>query len=175
MLTHCHSHAPFVLFQLNVAFPATGAQKLFEVVDEHKLRIFYEKRMGAEVEADLLGDEWKGYVVRVTGGNDKQGFPMKQGILTNGKQTLHSVPYSSSAHNFILWGCSVIWQSKSIDDLSEPSVGFAQCTIDTESCASGRKFCIVCFEEFLLTHILSMHRTCSPTSFQGSFMLPSSP
>lgn len=41
--------------------------------------------MGAEVEADALGDEWKGYVVRISGGNDKQGFPMKQGVLTNGK------------------------------------------------------------------------------------------
>lgn len=40
--------------------------------------------MGAEVEADGLGDEWKGYVFRVAGGNDKQGFPMKQGILTTG-------------------------------------------------------------------------------------------
>lgn len=39
--------------------------------------------MGAEVEADLLGDDWKGYVVRIAGGNDKQGFPMKQGVLTN--------------------------------------------------------------------------------------------
>lgn len=47
--------------------------------------MFYEKRMGAEVEADSLGDEWKGYVVRVAGGNDKQGFPMKQGVLTNGE------------------------------------------------------------------------------------------
>lgn len=28
-----------------------------------------------------MGDEWKGYVVRITGGNDKQGFPMKQGVL----------------------------------------------------------------------------------------------
>lgn len=53
------------------------------MVDEHKLRIFYEKRMGAEVDADQLGDEWKGYVLRVAGGNDKQGFPMKQGVLTN--------------------------------------------------------------------------------------------
>lgn len=70
-------------FQLNVSYPATGCQKLFEVVDEHKLRIFYEKRMGAEVEADQLGDEWKGYILRVAGGNDKQGFPMKQGVLTN--------------------------------------------------------------------------------------------
>lgn len=33
--------------------------------------------------ADSLGDEWKGYVLRIAGGNDKQGFPMKQGILTN--------------------------------------------------------------------------------------------
>ncbi|KAL2711549.1 40S ribosomal protein S6-like [Vespula squamosa] len=71
--------------KLNVSFPATGCQKLFEISDEHKLRMFYEKRMGAEVEADSLGDEWKGYVVRISGGNDKQGFPMKQGILTNGK------------------------------------------------------------------------------------------
>ena len=37
--------------------------------------------MGAEVPADALGDEWKGYIVRITGGNDKQGFPMKQGVL----------------------------------------------------------------------------------------------
>merc|ERR1712141_282724 len=54
-----------------------------EVHDEHKLRNFYEKRMATEVAADCLGDEWKGYVVRISGGNDKQGFPMKQGVLTN--------------------------------------------------------------------------------------------
>ena len=41
--------------------------------------------MGAEVEADSIGDEWKGYVLRISGGNDKQGFPMKQGVLTNGQ------------------------------------------------------------------------------------------
>lgn len=70
---------------MNVSYPATGAQKLFEVVDEHKLRIFYEKRMGQEVHADLLGDEWKGYILRIAGGNDKQGFPMKQGVLSHGK------------------------------------------------------------------------------------------
>nr|CAD7399525.1 unnamed protein product [Timema poppensis] len=83
-----HATAYLVLLTLNVSFPATGCQKLFEVVDEHKLRVFYEKRMGAEVEADSLGDEWKGYVVRVAGGNDKQGFPMKQGILTNSRVRL---------------------------------------------------------------------------------------
>lgn len=71
--------------QLNVSYPATGCQKLFEFDDEKKTRIFNEKRMGQEVEADSLGDEWKGYVLRIAGGNDKQGFPMKQGVLTNSK------------------------------------------------------------------------------------------
>lgn len=74
--------------KLNISYPATGCQKLFEILDEHKLRIFYEKRMGTEVEADPLGDEWKGYILKIAGGNDKQGFPMKQGVLTNGRVRL---------------------------------------------------------------------------------------
>jgi len=74
--------------KLNIAFPATGGQKVFEIDDEKKLRVFYEKRMSQEVAADALGDEWKGYVLRVTGGNDKQVFPMKQGVLTNGRVRL---------------------------------------------------------------------------------------
>merc|ERR1712218_725908 len=65
-----------------------GCQKLIEIADELKVRPFYEKRMGQEVEADTLGDEWKGYTLRITGGNDKQGFPMKQGVLTNGRVRL---------------------------------------------------------------------------------------
>jgi len=39
--------------------------------------------MAQEVEGDSLGEEYKGYVFKITGGNDKQGFPMKQGVLTN--------------------------------------------------------------------------------------------
>jgi len=74
--------------KLNISCPATGCQKLIEVDDEHKLQTFYEKRMSHEVPADCLGDEWKGYVVRISGGNDKQGFPMKQGVLTNGRVRL---------------------------------------------------------------------------------------
>merc|ERR1719253_1508654 len=37
--------------------------------------------MSHEVEGDILGDDFKGYVFRISGGNDKQGFPMKQGVL----------------------------------------------------------------------------------------------
>jgi len=67
--------------KINVANPATGAQKLFDYDEERRIRVFYEKRMGQEVPADSLGDEFKGYVFRITGGNDKQGFPMKQGVM----------------------------------------------------------------------------------------------
>ncbi|CAD7681861.1 unnamed protein product [Nyctereutes procyonoides] len=74
--------------KLNISFPATGCQKLIEVDDERKLSTFYEKRMATEVAADALGEEWKGYVVRISGGNDKQGFPMKQGVLTHGRVRL---------------------------------------------------------------------------------------
>lgn len=74
--------------KLNIAYPVTGAQKTIEIEDEKKVRPFYDKRMAQEVEASCLGDEWKGYIVRIGGGNDKQGFPMKQGVLTNGRVRL---------------------------------------------------------------------------------------
>uniref|UniRef100_A0A2P2HYQ9 40S ribosomal protein S6 n=1 Tax=Hirondellea gigas TaxID=1518452 RepID=A0A2P2HYQ9_9CRUS len=74
--------------KLNVSYPATGCQKLFDIEDEKRVRMFYERRMGQEVDADGLGEEWKGYIVRISGGNDKQGFPMKQGVLTNNRVRL---------------------------------------------------------------------------------------
>ncbi|TVY35039.1 40S ribosomal protein [Lachnellula occidentalis] len=67
--------------KLNISFPANGSQKLVEIEDEKKLRIFMDKRMGAEVPGDSVGDEFKGYIFKITGGNDKQGFPMKQGVM----------------------------------------------------------------------------------------------
>lgn len=67
--------------KLNISYPANGSQKLIEVEDERKLRVFMDRHMGAEVPADSVGDEFKGYVFKITGGNDKQGFPMKQGIM----------------------------------------------------------------------------------------------
>ncbi|MCJ1260693.1 40S ribosomal protein S6 [Lobaria immixta] len=67
--------------KLNISYPANGTQKLIEIEDERKLRVFMDRRMGAEVAADSVGPEFAGYVFKITGGNDKQGFPMKQGIM----------------------------------------------------------------------------------------------
>merc|ERR1740127_274608 len=69
--------------KLNIACSSTGAVKVIEIDDDKKLLPFFEKRMGAEVSGDSLGDEFKGYIFKITGGNDKQGFPMLQGVLSN--------------------------------------------------------------------------------------------
>uniref|UniRef100_A0A8C6MY54 Small ribosomal subunit protein eS6 n=1 Tax=Mus spicilegus TaxID=10103 RepID=A0A8C6MY54_MUSSI len=78
--------------KLNISFPANDCQKLIEVDDERKLHTLYEKRMATEVAADALGEEWKGYVVQISGGNDKQGFPMKQ---AKGPRSLPGGPWCS--------------------------------------------------------------------------------
>ncbi|KAL7748048.1 40S ribosomal protein S6 [Sorochytrium milnesiophthora] len=67
--------------KLNIADPSTGSQKTIDIEDERRVRVFYDKRMSTEVAGDSIGDEFKGYVFKITGGNDKQGFPMKQGVL----------------------------------------------------------------------------------------------
>merc|ERR1712099_85244 len=69
--------------KLNIAYPATGCQKLLKIDDEKILSVFYDKRISQEVPADRLGDEWKGYILKITGGNDLQGFCMMQGVLCN--------------------------------------------------------------------------------------------
>jgi len=66
---------------LNIANPSTGLQKSIEIDDDKKLLPFFEKRMGSEVPGDSLGEEFKGYIFKITGGNDKEGFPMMQGVL----------------------------------------------------------------------------------------------
>jgi ribosomal protein S6E (S10) len=69
--------------KINIACPSTGLQKIIEIDDEKRLQNLYERRMAQEVDGSILGEEFAGYVFRISGGNDKQGFPMRQGILTN--------------------------------------------------------------------------------------------
>merc|ERR1712205_105500 len=72
--------APLIM-KLNISCPETGGQKAYDIEDDKKLLPFYDKRMSQEVSGDSLGDEFKGYKFRISGGNDKQGFPMMQGVL----------------------------------------------------------------------------------------------
>jgi small subunit ribosomal protein S6e len=89
--------------KINIACPSTGGQKVFDIDDEKKLRIFMELRISDEVDASPLGDEFKGYILRITGGNDKDGFPMKQGVLVNHRVRLllkpGSVGYRRGTHD----------------------------------------------------------------------------
>jgi small subunit ribosomal protein S6e len=68
--------------KLNFANPVNGAQKTIDIEDEGILRCFYDQRMSSEINGDDMKDpQFAGYVFRITGGNDAQGFPMKQGVL----------------------------------------------------------------------------------------------
>lgn len=58
-------------------------QKVMEIDDERRLQNLYDRRISQEIDGSILGDEFEGYLLRISGGNDKQGFPMRQGVLTN--------------------------------------------------------------------------------------------
>merc|ERR1712176_894676 len=57
--------------------------KKIDIDDENRLQLFMDRRLAEEVPGDSLGDEFKGYVFKITGGNDSDGFPMRQGVLVN--------------------------------------------------------------------------------------------
>jgi len=58
------------------------------VEDERAIRAFCDKRISHQVEGDVLGADWKGYVFKITGGCDKDGFAMKQGVMTSNRVRL---------------------------------------------------------------------------------------
>jgi small subunit ribosomal protein S6e len=47
-----------------------------------------DRRLAQEFDGDLLKPEWKGHTFKITGGSDKNGFAMKQGVLTKTKLKL---------------------------------------------------------------------------------------
>jgi len=69
----------------HIANPTTGQQIVKEIDDDKINRIFHDRRMGSDVDGKHLAPEFEGYFLRITGGNDKQGFSMKQGVLVNGR------------------------------------------------------------------------------------------
>lgn len=74
--------------KFNISDPTTGGNKKIEIDEEKYIRPFFDRRMGTEINGELMGEDFKNYIFRITGGNDKQGFTMKQGILISGRSRI---------------------------------------------------------------------------------------
>jgi len=69
--------------KFNIADPVSGSQKTIQVDNDKMIAThIHDKRIANEITGAVLGDEYDDYVFKITGGYDKQGFAMKQGVLT---------------------------------------------------------------------------------------------
>ncbi|GMM52502.1 ribosomal 40S subunit protein S6B [Starmerella bacillaris] len=75
------------MVKLNISYPANGTQKLIQLDDEHLSRNLWDTRIGQELDGELVGLP-AGYRVKITGGNDKQGFACMPGVLVPGRVRL---------------------------------------------------------------------------------------
>lgn len=65
--------------KLNISHPTNNTQVFMEQV--HNLEsALYEKQIGDTLDGKFIGPEWEGYILQITGGSDRQGFPMKPGV-----------------------------------------------------------------------------------------------
>lgn len=66
---------------MSISLPTTSCHKLTKVGDVFNANLFPMKNAtSSEVTIDALAEEWKGYVIWINAGNDKQGFFMKQRV-----------------------------------------------------------------------------------------------
>jgi small subunit ribosomal protein S6e len=70
------------LVRLTLAFPDNGTQKVIDTEAPALLQTLYQKRLGQDLNGAEIGDQFQGYLFRIGGGFDRQGFPMKQGVIT---------------------------------------------------------------------------------------------
>ena len=68
--------------RLTLAYPDNGTQIVIDVDDPQALANLYDNHVGSDIDGSILGDQFAGYKFRIGGGFDKQGFPMKQGVIT---------------------------------------------------------------------------------------------
>ena len=59
---------------------------MVELQNEDKLAEIIDKKIGDEIEGSVIADVFDGYKFKITGGFDKDGFAMKNGILSQGKK-----------------------------------------------------------------------------------------
>lgn len=75
--------------KINIAYPRNGTVKQFDISDDtlRKTNI-YDYRLGNEIDGALFGPQFAGYTFNLKGGQDKQGFPMVQGVLASSRVSL---------------------------------------------------------------------------------------
>ena len=81
--------------KINIAYPRNGSQKTWQYDDEKQWARLIDRRLGQEVDGELVGPQFKGCLLRITGGSDKDGFAMKQGVATKAKLKLLLQPGTS--------------------------------------------------------------------------------
>lgn len=87
-----------------MANPATGQQKVIDLDDEKRLQHLYDKRLAQEVPGDFISDDYKGYIFKIAGGQDKEGFAMKQGVLTSSRVRLLMYPGTQGCRGYGMRG-----------------------------------------------------------------------
>ena len=63
---------------------------MVELQNEEKLSEIIDKKIGDEIDGSIISEIFEGYKFKITGGFDKDGFAMKNGILTQGKKKFYS-------------------------------------------------------------------------------------
>lgn len=69
-------------FKIVVSDPKTGKSEVIEAKDA-TAQLFMGRRLGDTVDLSPVGQNYK---VKITGGSDKAGFPMRADILGGGKR-----------------------------------------------------------------------------------------
>jgi len=75
--------------KLNIAYGRHGTVKAFDVSeDQVRKSNLIGKRLGAEVDGAALGDQFSGYIFKLRGGQDTEGFPMMYGVAAPARVSL---------------------------------------------------------------------------------------
>jgi small subunit ribosomal protein S6e len=69
-------------FKVVVSDPKTGKSEVMEAKDS-TAQLFVGKKVGEVVDLNVVGQNMK---VKITGGSDKAGFPMRRDVLGSGKR-----------------------------------------------------------------------------------------
>lgn len=64
--------------KLNIAYPANGTQKCIEMSTKEEQRL-YGKKLGEQINGNLIAPEYDGAIFELVGGNDFQGVCMVKG------------------------------------------------------------------------------------------------